>query len=285
MTGIYILVVILNRIAIRKKKDYFKPIHRHASPFSCFEAFIKTKMGDTCKVEEHTIKMKDGHLIKCHRVQLKQNLLEKLQDKRFVGKPVYCQPPFAGSSELVFEVCGKYFVEKGFDVWLTNYRGSRYCLFHENEDISYEDFYDFNGDDYAMDVRDNYEYIIKQTGYKKIIFAGNSVGGEVFAMSHSRIEDQDFFKDHTEQAILIVPLLYPYLQSPKAPLKLSDESLEFFLKKAKELGIHHYSMLFNFEDHSFLQLEWLMQSTHKGWDLTETDLLQSNWEVDNIMFG
>ena len=91
--------VVLNRVAIRKKKDAFSPIHRLAYVLSIFKSFVRQQVGDICEIEEHTVKTNDGHLLKCHRVFLKKELMEKLQDKSNVGKVIYGHHSFLSSSE------------------------------------------------------------------------------------------------------------------------------------------------------------------------------------------
>lgn len=279
---VYSLIVFLNRIAIRKKVDEWKPIHKQATLFQNFESVVKSYIGDTGIIEEVTVKTDDGYLLKCHRVRLRDELMESLEDKRFVNKPVIAQHGFCNASETMFRICGKYLVEKGFDVWLPNVRGNRYSLYHEDENISYEKFYDFTLDDYAIDLKTHYKYVMEKTGCKKITLVGYSIGGMNFAMSHSDPDHKDFFKEHTDKVILVAPLLYAHLQKKEKGFNHTPESIEFFLKKSKDMGIHHWSMMCNFEDISFLELQWLMESMYKEWDLSGADVGQPNGEVDEL---
>ena len=173
-------------------------------------------------------------------------------------------------------------VERGFDCWFVNARGNRFSLYHEDKDISYENFFDFTFDDYLIDLRSDYEYIMEKTNHSKLIFVANSIGGQIFAMSHSDKESKDFYKKHTEKTILTAPLLYAHLQKKEHGFNQTPESIDFYLKKSKEMGIHHCSMFVNFEDLSFLQLQWIMEARFPEWDLKGADIGKMNSEVDNM---
>jgi len=163
-------------------------------------------------------------------------------------------------------------------------RGNSYSMFHENPNISEEKFFDFGFEEYVSDVKPVYDYIIKKTGKEKIIYIGYSLGAFCFSRSHSDPENCEFFKKHTEQAILFAPALYGKKEiMSEDDQKMAEESLVFLLKKSKELGIYNYFHLV-YEDLSWMKLSWLVREAYPVWNkVFEGDLIMPNQEVDNCM--
>jgi len=226
--GLYMLVMILNLLAIRKDESAWKPIHKLATPFSNFENIVKNVAGDTCIVEEHTIKTPDGVLLKCHRVRLNEKNAKDLMDDQFVGKVVVAHHSFCNCSEIMYKSFGYFFVMRGFDVWFTNARGNRYSLYHENPNIPYKEFFDFTFDDMVDDLKTVYDYVIEKTSETKITYISYSIGGEIFSCSHSDPKNLEFYKEHTKEAILFAPLLYPSMQKEHCSVSVTTKSINEF---------------------------------------------------------
>ena len=193
-------------------------------------------------------------------------------DKKFANKPVLLHHGFFNSSVTMFFSCGEHLVARGFDCWFLNARGNRFSMYHENSEISYENFYDFTLDDYVTDVKTHYEYIMEKTDFSKIFYVGYSIGGMTYAMSHSDPENKDFYKNHTEKSILIAPVLCPTSMKPEHQFKHTKESMQFFLKKTQEMGTHHWCTLVNWEDYSFVNLDEVMKDNYPAWDLSKCDV-------------
>jgi len=168
-------------------------------------------MQDRCDIEQHFITTDDGYILQAHRVKLKENLKKDLKDKTYVDQPVLFAHSFMSSSAIMFVPNAKYFIEKGCDVWLANQRGNRWSMYHTNPNISEKEFFDYDIDDHTNDIKCFYEEIIKVTKKQKIMYFGYSMGGLLFATSHSKTETKEFFQKHTLKAILIAPFLYPSL--------------------------------------------------------------------------
>ena len=107
-------------------------------------------------------------------MSLKGEYKEKLLDKSFLGKPLMlchgmascCIHFFAGKFSM-----GWYFLDKGYDVWAINYRGTVWNFSHKNPDISYEEFFDFGLEDYAtVDFPCFMENILRITNKDKLSF-------------------------------------------------------------------------------------------------------------------
>lgn len=72
---------------------------------------------------------------------------------------------------------GLKFASEGYDVWLGNNRGNSYSRVHEtlNPDTDQEEFFNFSFADLGKyDLPAQVDYVRKQTGKKKITYAGHS---------------------------------------------------------------------------------------------------------------
>eukprot|EP01102_Stenamoeba_stenopodia_P007871 TRINITY_DN2222_c0_g1_i3.p1 TRINITY_DN2222_c0_g1~~TRINITY_DN2222_c0_g1_i3.p1 ORF type:complete len:316 (-),score=87.49 TRINITY_DN2222_c0_g1_i3:110-1057(-) len=67
--------------------------------------------------------------------------------------------------------------DAGYDVWLGNNRGNRYCQKHISLRPSDSKFWDFSVDEFALfDVKANINYILKLTGVESVAYVGFSQG-------------------------------------------------------------------------------------------------------------
>jgi pimeloyl-ACP methyl ester carboxylesterase len=172
---------------------------------------------------------------------------------------------------------GTYWVEKGYDVWLTNQRGNRYSLDHKDPNIGAEKFFDYSIDQYALDVETYYKFIEGKTPKDgKITYVSYSLGGFIFSMSHSEGKICGYLNSKTERAVLIAPLLVPALSKPGAGVILPQEALVFMRKRARELGVYGYQRLVGTPDKSHLRLEWEMNEKYPETNLKNSDLIKSN---------
>lgn len=77
---------------------------------------------------------------------------------------------------------GYYLADKGYDVWMGNFRGNRYSRKHTvwNPDVD-DEYWQFTWDQMAeFDLTAMIDYVIDATGYPKLFFVGHSMGTTVF---------------------------------------------------------------------------------------------------------
>lgn len=100
-------------------------------------------------VTQSLVTTEDGYNLRLFRITLNRNYMQKLpeNDKQNIDRPVLFIHGSNGSCEAFLYGDEKhsipiYFVNRGFDVWLANYRCNKYSLSHTNTNISVKDFYD-----------------------------------------------------------------------------------------------------------------------------------------------
>ena len=133
------------------------------------------------KLEEHEIITEDGYFLNLWHIV--QNLPV---DK---NKIIFIQPGFMCSAWVFFQL-GKnslpfLLIEKGYDVWIANNRGTLFSLEHisKNSEELNSDYWDFSMDENVLyDLPTNIDYIKEVTGAKKINFIGHSQGTTIFYM-------------------------------------------------------------------------------------------------------
>ena len=225
---------------------------------------------------------KDGAILLAHRINLTSDLKAALEDQTCVGKVALLVHSMNCCSEVFFlqgngKNIGTYWVEKGYDVWLTNQRGNRYSLDHKDPNITAEKFFDYSIDQYALDVETYYKFIEGKTPQGgKITYVSYSLGGYIFSMSHSEGKICKYLNSKTERAVLVAPLLLPALVKPEAGVIVPQEALVFMKKRARELGVHGYARLVGTPDKSHLRLEWEMNEKYVEMDSAKSDLFKSN---------
>lgn len=76
--------------------------------------------------------------------------------------------------------------EKGYDVWLGNFRGNPYGLKHATLQIKHSAFWRFSVDCFGnYDIPAMIDYILSKTGHSKVQLIGYDIGGtSILAMMH-----------------------------------------------------------------------------------------------------
>eukprot|EP00347_Sterkiella_histriomuscorum_P003459 403364216 len=97
-------------------------------------------------------------------------------------------------------------VDQGFDVWITNTRGTVHSNQHEKYTTDDEQFWDFTLDQMAQyDLPSNLDYILSQTGASQVIYIGHSQGTTQWFLSN--IENQDIHSKF-KAFVGVAPVLY-----------------------------------------------------------------------------
>ncbi|KAG5318972.1 LIP3 Lipase, partial [Pseudoatta argentina] len=126
--------------------------------------------------EEHYVITEDGYILMLHRIF--RNPLFKSQGSR---KVVFIQHGMMATSDIwVLIGAGKdlafLLVDKGYDVWLGNFRGNAYCRSHIKLSPQNKEFWQFSY--HEMGTRDlpaMIDYVLNYTKQKTIYYIGHSM--------------------------------------------------------------------------------------------------------------
>lgn len=155
--------------------------------------------------EKHVVVTEDGYKLNTFRIPGK-------------GRPVLLVHGIGDSSDSWLVLGPKYslayqLADAGFDVWIFNARGNRYCKEHIKE-IPQKQFWDFSYEEIGTyDVPATIDYILSATSYTKLSYVGFSQGTTTFfVMCSSRPE----YNEKIDHAILLAPVAW--LKHTKYPL-------------------------------------------------------------------
>ena len=127
-----------------------------------------------------------------------------------------------------------YLVNQGYDVWLSNTRGSRFSRNHTTLNPSYDDeYWRFTVTEQAYDVRTNIEYILNQTGADVLSYIGFSQGGGIGFAALSL--DNEWFASRVSVYIAMAPIVHT--QHMTSPFFLSVASNRFILRFLRKMGV------------------------------------------------
>jgi len=159
--------------------------------------------------ENYTIQTEDGYLLTLFRIPGKR--YEKLEDAKKVPKqPVILQHGLIDSSDCWVlnekPALAYMLADSGFDVWLGNFRGSKYSRAHIklDPDKDEKEFFSYSIDEVIKyDLKAYFTEIPKITGYQKISYVGHSMGGgSILAAASS---EPAFYSEHLRSCVGLTP--------------------------------------------------------------------------------
>lgn len=95
--------------------------------------------------------------------------------------------------------------DNGFDVWVTNTRGTKYSRKHTSLDPSNKKYWDWSWDELVTDEMPAiFDFVSKQTGGQKINYIGHSLGTLVALVSLS----EGKWVNQVKSVALLSPIAY-----------------------------------------------------------------------------
>jgi len=157
--------------------------------------------------ETHTVFTDDGYILTLHRIPGD-------------GPVVFCQHGIEDSS-ATWVLAGPdhggpafRLAERGYDVWLGNYRGNRYSRAHQSLNADEDnEYWEFSWDEMAKyDLPAQLNYVLEKTEKEKIYYIGHSMGTTTYLVMN--ILDQTW-GEKVELAVLLAPIAYvDHMTSP-----------------------------------------------------------------------
>lgn len=158
---------------------------------------------DNFPIEEHSLKTSDGYYLTIFRI----NFLEP-SDKPVV---LLMHGLFGSSDDYVVNGAERSLAQilaaDGFDVWLGNSRGNKYCKKHDFLSSLDPRFWSFEWHDIAMkDLPAIINYVLETSKADKLSYVGHSQGGTIFLVLNSM--DPQFGKKTIRSAHLLAPACF-----------------------------------------------------------------------------
>ncbi|KAF2891758.1 hypothetical protein ILUMI_14415, partial [Ignelater luminosus] len=159
--------------------------------------------------ENHTVQTKDGYILEIHRIPHGRN------SSGNTGPPVLFVPGYLCSSADWVNMgpensLGFILADKGYDVWLANYRGTRWSRKHAwlNPDVDRKAYWSLGNHFQQIgeyDLPAFMNYILNVTKQEKLFYIGHSQGGSsYFALTSAKPE----YNDKIRLSINLAPVAY-----------------------------------------------------------------------------
>jgi len=130
--------------------------------------------------EIHHIQTDDGYIITAFRISSPNNV------GKAKGQPVlFSHSMTSSSADYIIQGPGKaiglLLADRNYDVWIMNYRGTRYSQNHTSIPVSDSKFWNFSTQEIGChDLPNSIDHVLKISGYAKLIHLGYSQGTIAF---------------------------------------------------------------------------------------------------------
>lgn len=160
-------------------------------------------------IDNHIVKTKDNYLLNIHRVS------KPGPQRPSNGKIVYLHHGLLMCSEIWMTMLDKnlnlplVLYDLGYDVWLGNNRGNKYCQKHIYHSVKLEQFWNFSLDEFAIfDIPNIIDYILTTSNINdKLTYIGFSQGtAQVFGS----VSINNDLNEKIDQIIAISPATTPH---------------------------------------------------------------------------
>ena len=169
-------------------------------------------------VETHIVTTDDGYILQLYRIKLSGEYQQKLPDnyKANLKKPVLIQHGIFSDSTSMNKNhdtnFAYYLIDKGFDCWFGNNRGSKFSVSPVNAHISSKDFYEYSFTEMGIiDQPAFYREILAQypqENDKQIIYFGHSNGSTQMFIALTDPLTKEFMRKHTERFFALSPIAF-----------------------------------------------------------------------------
>ncbi|KAF2888079.1 hypothetical protein ILUMI_18094, partial [Ignelater luminosus] len=157
--------------------------------------------------DRHTVQTKDGYILEMHRIPYGKDGPSENRPAVYLQHGLLCS-----SADWVIAGPGKEFgyilADAGYDVWMTNVRGTKYSRKHVKLDPSKDakKFWDFSWHEIAMNnIPKMVDYVREHTGQDKIFYIGHSQGTTV---SYVMMSENKGYNDKFRAVFSLAPIAY-----------------------------------------------------------------------------
>lgn len=182
------------------------------------------------KPETHKVFTEDGFILTVYRMV-------------GLGPPVFLQHGLEGSSAL-WLLPGPHrgslafmLAERGYDVWLGNYRGNHESREHTKLDPNIDfDYWHFSWDEMAKyDLPAMLNHVLVTTGRQKLHYFGHSMGSTTFMVLNSL---EPSWGDRVGVAVMLAPVAY--VHHTTSPIRMIAEFSQWLQWTADHMGLAEF---------------------------------------------
>jgi len=129
-------------------------------------------------VETHEVVTKDGYVLTIFRIPGGKHSKGTTKHRGvFLLQHALMSSSADWVENLPHQSLGFVLADQGYDVWLGNVRGNRYCKKHITLKVSNPKFWDFTFDEHAsIDLPSMVDYVLNQTSQSQLYYIGHSQG-------------------------------------------------------------------------------------------------------------
>ncbi|XP_075150306.1 lipase 1 [Haematobia irritans] len=184
-------------------------------------------------IETHYATTKDNYIVQIHRIP------------KPGAPPVFLMHGLIDSSATWIimgpeKALGYYLSDMGYDVWMGNARGNRYSRNHtELDPDTNAEFWQFSWHEIGIyDLPASIDYVLKETGYRKLGYFGHSQGTTSFwvmCSMHPEYNEKIAIMHALAPVAFMKHLKSPLLPYAKNMAKIPGETIREFLRRTKIL--------------------------------------------------
>lgn len=142
-------------------------------------------------------------------------------------------------------------IKEGFDVWLSNDRGTRNSQRHKTLDPvkDAEKFFDYSWAEIGTnDIPANLNYVKDHASGKQVVFLGFGEGATAILYALSKTDKALYFKHFLDDVVLMAPCLYldppMFKHEGMEPVSMAEglyRSYEMIFDRYEQVGVHVYN--------------------------------------------
>jgi pimeloyl-ACP methyl ester carboxylesterase len=275
---------------IRRLLNPFPPTDAFFQWGQCTPSEFTKSIPDNGKYQfnNYTVTTADGYILQMFRLRLTATELAKLSPSLQANakRPMLIQHGlFDDSTSMIVNEqnsFGWYLIQKGFDVWFGNNRGSKFSTRHINDNLSHKDFYNYSFQEMALyDIPAFYNEILSDypgIPDQQIIYLGHSEGTSQMFAALADPSTKAFIRKHTERFMALAPIVYMtnITEIALEVLPLFENTIHHL---ANDLGIYQIGSV----NCDFLNPDW---EKAQNWSCKDTgflchrsDLWPDNWKM------
>eukprot|EP00347_Sterkiella_histriomuscorum_P019192 403342583 len=254
--------------------DVVNVMERHDKPEAYGWSIDQQVIARGFMFEQHKITTEDGYILTAFRIPGKLNEIPSSISKK---QPVYMQHGLIddGGTWLFNDASidlSLILADKGYDVWITNSRGTVYSNQHIKYTTRDQEYWEFSMHEMGKyDVPANLNYILDKTGHEQVIYIGHSQGTTQWFIANALYDD---LHKHFKAFIGLAPVMFVE-DIPSIAAKMLD------LLRIPDLFYEHFNHILYLPNLSSLGQPLLRTFPRTSWNVVQAITgFDDNYHID-----